>query len=244
MKKIIFIMAAAALCSCAKQQGAGPERTDEAVFSVGFGGTRAAHNYVIGDYFSLGGELEKISVLYGQITYTYSYDSQDDLLKGGDDADIIRFPQDGSPLTHLELTWPAKGVVDHENGVVRDQSRRDKFLSMDILYGQTANVMPTTVIPIVMRHTRSKITFAMGGAHEGKRIESLEIGDFKAYCDPAVRDAQLIYDQARDAGSLAVGMLGKVKVEGVAAPIPFALADSPDSALGASPGNYTITLTL
>lgn len=252
MKRIIFTAASIAallICSCAKEEPAGnPSAGGEALFSVegitAAGGnvpTRAAHNYSINDYFTLGEGFDRVQVEYGG-THIYVLDPEDNLFEGVTPADVIRFPQDGTPLSEVTMSWPVdEGTT--ESGVVRDQSRRVDFMRMDRLAGTIRNVMPTTVISITMSHVRSKITFTLGGAHAGKRIEELSIGDFKAWCDPSLDDAQLIYDQVGDAGALGVDSQGAVKIAGVADTQRFVLMDSPDAALGTAAGNYTVTIS-
>lgn len=246
MKNIIIQAAAVVLLmgSCST-----PERTApggmEAVFRVteaSFEGTRAAQNYDMDDYFGLGAGYDKVTVEYGGIPHNYAYDAEEGLFYGTSDTDVIRFPQDGtSPVTGLVMRWPANDMAGGST-TARDQSTREKFLAADRLEGRADNVMPTTIISITMRHARSKITFTAGGIHEGKRIEQLEAGGFKAFCDPALPDAQLIYDQTADAGTLKLYTQGSVKLEGVEEALRFMLSQSPDEALQSKPGNYTVTL--
>jgi hypothetical protein len=255
MKKIIIITASvlALMCSCSKGDPATvgttpPAGGEEAVFSVdgieAVGAeTRSAHNYSIGDYFTLGAEFDRVQVEYGG-SHIYQLDPAENIFEGISPADIIRFPQDGSPLTEVTMQWPVDAKTTAAgSAVVRDQSQKVDFMRMDRLSGTIRNVMPTTIISITMGHARSKITFTLGGEHEGKRIEELTVGDFKAYCDPALDDAQLIYDQTGDAGTLVNGTRGEVKVAGVAETLRFVLQSSPDTALAGKPGNYTVTLS-
>jgi hypothetical protein len=147
-------------------------------------------------------------------------------------------------LTEVTMQWPVDAQTTAAGSpVVRDQSAKVDFMRMDRLSGTIRNVMPTTIISITMGHARSKITFTLGGEHAGKRIEELTVGGFKAYCDPSLDDAQLIYDQTGDAGALVNGTRGEVRVAGVSEALRFVLQSSPDTVLAGKPGNYTITLS-
>ena len=202
-----------------------------------------AHNYTLNDYFTLAENFDKVSVIYGDSHHLYYLDT-DGLFKGVSQTDIVRFPQDGSAMEYVAVRWPAEAVFPSAANVLRDQSDRENFMKMDILEGELTNVAATTVIPVSLKHMRSKITFTLGGQYAGKKIESLRVGDFKAYCDPALNDAQLIYDHLNDIGSLKMGTNGIVKVEGVADPVNFIITESPDDVLDDAAGNCTVTLSL
>lgn len=240
-------MAAAAFmvsCSQGADETAAGQRS--VVFSVNVdSATRAAVNYGAESYFTLGEGFGQATVTDSYESFTYNY--EDGLLKAATDLDIISFPLGGDPLPGLYISWPSEAVRKahtdvHGAKVVRDQSDRKDFLGMDWLSCMILNVKPTTVVPISLEHLYSKITFTLGGIHAGKKIEQLEVGDFKAYCDPAGNDAQLIYNEVGDKGSLPLATPGKVWVAGVADPVLFQLADSPDDHLTDAGDHYTIVI--
>lgn len=215
------------------------------------GTTRAAHNYSIEDYFGLGEGFQYISITDDPAeAYIYVYNQGSNRFSPKDSQNAIYFPTDGSALEGLTFMWPTddfvSGHVAEYGGfkVLKDQSARKDFLSMDWLVGQIRNVKPTMIIPVMMYHTfNAKITVALEGQYEGKRIESLTIGDFKAYCDPALKTAQLMYGMD-DIGSLPPGSSGSVKIEGVEAPYYFVITDSPDDFITEGGQNFTIFLNL
>lgn len=248
MKKIILGIIAIAACaaSCSREADETPAAERAVVFSVSVGNhTRAAVNYLAEDYFTLGEGFAQATVNDSFESFTYNY--EDGLLKAATNYDIISFPLGGDPLPGLHISWPSeakrKAHTDvHGAKVVRDQSTRAGFLGMDWLTCTIEDVKPTTLVPISLEHIYSKITFTLGGTQAGKKIEWLEVGDFKAYCDPAGNDAQLIYNQTGDKGSLAIGALGKVKITGVTTPQAFQLTDSPDDHLTDAGDHYTIVI--
>lgn len=256
MKKILFAISIAAIFLASCQQDDHTAATDKIApeFALSIDGdTRAAYNYPIDDYFGLGEGFQNISITADAATtytYTYTYSPTTKRFYASDSQNALYFPNDGSVLDRLTFIWPSEEFINmHLDGyggfrMLKDQSTKEAFLSMDWLAGEVMNVKPTLLVPVTMYHMfNSKITIELTGDHKNKRIESLSIGGFKAYCDPKLKSAQLMYG-SDDMGSLRKGSTGVVKIEGVDEPIEFLIIDSPDDHITGGGQNYTISLNI
>lgn len=213
----------------------------EAVFSINIAGqdmTKAATNYTAEDYFTSGNGNDLMTVTCNGEEYTYRY-SDDGLFYGSTQGQILSFPEDGSVLERVDFTWPERTRAGE--AVQSDQSERSTFLGMDCLQGHISEIAPTAVIPVNMSHARAKVTFTLIGEYSGRRIESLEIEGYKAYCDPSLDDAALILDPSGDIGRLGAGAEGTVTVDGEE--IPFMIDGIPDEMIIAG-NNFTVEITL
>lgn len=238
------MLAALAAPSCSGDDYARPAKGGTvAVFGVMLDATRAVHDYSVDDYFSLGEGYGSVSIAYSGGTVTYNY--SDGLLRAAASHDRIVFPDDGSELGGLFVfNWPADAVRAFLREVKQDQSARADFMSMDNLRGEVSDIMPSGLIPVRLYHTRIKITFELTGQYGGRRLESLEVGEYKAYCDPALKTAQLMYDPVHDTGSLPKGTPGYAKIEGVTDPVKLMIVESPDDVILLPGENFSIMLNL
>ncbi len=228
---------------------AGCQKTDEvtnaipleAIFSVSLDDdtTRASgHEYTVDDYFRSGDGAEQITLLSNGNEYTYRMNDQGLLVSASAD-DVLCYPIDGAPLHEIMFRWP-KGSTQAENAV-KDQSARAVFLSMDRLEGVVRDVSPSAVVPVRLHHIRTRLTFTPAGDNAGKRIASLTAGDFKAYCDPSLGDAQLILDPQCDLGLIGEGTSCMVLFEGETTPVEYFIPMSIDRGLTAGV-NITINI--
>ena len=236
----IALLASLALGSVSCEKGTGTV-TGEAVFSLKITGqdmTKAAANYSAGEYFTSGNGNDLMTVTCNGEEYTYKY-GEDGLFYGSTQGQVLSFPEDGSALEGIGFTWP-EGTRPGE-AVETDQSERSTFLGMDCLQGHISKVAPTAIIPVSMSHMRARVTFTLVGEYSGQRIESLEIGGYKAYCDPALDDAALILDPDGDTGRLGMGTEGTLTVGGEQ--IPFMINGIPDGMITAG-NNFTVEITL
>ena len=209
-----------------------------AILGVSLAVAKAAANYSAGEYFTSGNGNDLMTVTCNGEEYTYKY-GEDGLFYGSTQGQVLSFPEDGSALEGIGFTWP-EGARPGE-AVETDQSERSTFLGMDCLQGHISKVAPTAIIPVSMSHMRARVTFTLVGEYSGQRIESLEIGGYKAYCDPALDDAALILDPDGDTGRLGMGTEGTLTVGGEQ--IPFMINGIPDGMITAG-NNFTVEITL
>lgn len=244
MKRLTIIAAAVMMAAaCAeKEQALQPEAGTPVVFRVTDDATKAATDYKADSYFMLSPELGSATVYDGGISVTYAY--RDGMLVA-DDRPIV-FPKDGSSLPRITVKWPTDAVrlAQNSQGALKDQSSSEAFFSSDYLSATLRNVIPSTVIPIGFDHERCKITFVITGEQAGKKIRSLTIGGYKAYCNRASNDAQLIYDFQYDRGALPAGTTGTVELEGTDGTIDIMILHSPDEMLTGAGDNCTVNLNL
>ncbi len=245
MKRLIIITGAVLLAaSCAEQEdgavrhGAGTP----VVFEVSPGATKAAADYKTETYFTLGEGFGETTVNTGGVSVPYTYD-------GGflvPAAQAVTFPADGSDIPQITVKWPADALRLSQGvqGALKDQTAPEAFFASDWLKATLKNVVPATVIPISFDHERCKITFTVTGENAGKKIKSLTVGGYKAYCAPDSNDAQLIYDFQYDKGAMPSGTTGTIEIDGLEGIVEIMLLDSPDDMLTGGGDNCTVNLNI
>lgn len=188
------------------------------------GETKAAANYTAGDYFGLAG-YDEASVLVDNVDVPYVYSASGKELRVKAGSDPFYFPAGGTPLT-FTVKWPTEAqrlALGIE--VAKDQSEREVFLRTDYL-STTMTVLPTNRVLISLGHERSKATFTLDGALYGKKITRLTVSGYTAYCDPALKDAQLVFVPQAGTTILAQGCSGALQVEGSNSMYTFTLAEA------------------
>lgn len=236
MKQLFLICLSAALltvASCAKEE---LSPTDLALrFRIE--GTRAAVNYPASDYFGVAG-LGNATVVVKATTVCYTYDNGE--LAGLTDADCIYFPVDGQSLSSVKVRWPEDAIRTTQGAaVVKDQSIQATFLATDWLSAELKNLAPTQTIALTLEHERPKLTFTLTGAMAGKKLISLTIAGYKAYCDDdmQVKSAQLILLPGN--ADITTNTIGTLGIDGESAPRNFIIQTTPTLVAGQ---NHTIQI--
>lgn len=191
---------------------------------------RSAEDHPAETYFTASG---KASVSSPDMTVEYIWSEGN--LQGQDEGSTIYFPIDGTPISQLSVRWPDDAVrASAGESVTRDQSTETAFLLSDWLSATLSDVNYTgTDIPITLEHERTCLVFLAGGALEGKKITSLKIGEYTAWCSASadMKGAQLILSENDEIPS---GTLGVLTVEGEETGRNFTIGEMPETAPGSS----------
>lgn len=195
-------------------------------------GTKAA-SYDSGQYFSIDGMSDaSVETLSEKVIYTYA----DGRLSAKSDDDMVFFPVDGSSLPYLKISWPESGIRESMPEVPYDQSEKEVFLKADWLSAELTEVAMESTVPVILEHERALVSFYLTGQFDGRKIVSLYVGDFNAFCDvdPEIVQAQLILNP--DEGSIMPGSVGALYMDGDDSPYNFTIESFP----GLEPGKENI----